>query len=215
MAGSVSHAAGQPAALDQPEVTGPVLTLLDSGTTATRNGRRSFASRHPAWPLTALLIGYPIWWAVGLADFSWMILAVPMIAQMIAWQVRGERRLRVPPGFGFWLMFLIIAVAGIATISLTAPGTVASPVSHRILSYANRTADYLSVTVLLLYACNLTERELSRRKFGWMLGLVGLYTIAGGLIGMVMPHLHFYSPILQLLPHSVRLNPFIQASMQP
>jgi hypothetical protein len=209
-------AAGQPAALDQPAVPGPNLILLDSGPPVVRTGRfRSFTDRHPAWPLTALLVGYPVWWALGLADFSWVILAVPMISQMVAWHVRGDRRLRVPPGFGFWLLFLVIAAAGIAAISLTAPGTVPSPVSHRVLSYVNRNSVYLGVTVLLIYAGNLTEAELSRRRFAWMLGLVGVYTIAGGLIGMVVPHLHFSSPILQLLPHSVRLNPYIQASMQP
>jgi hypothetical protein len=215
MPGSVTRAAGQPATLDQPAIARPSLLAIGSSSTAARTGRRSFSARHPAWPLTALLIGYPIWWALGLADFTWIFLAVPMISQMVAWHVRGERRLRLPPGFGIWLLFLIVVAAGIAAISLTAPGTVASPVSHRVISYANRGADYLGVTVLLLYAGNLTEKELSRHKFAWMLGLVGLYTIAGGLAGMVMPHLHFNSPLLHLLPHSVRLNSYIQASMQP
>jgi hypothetical protein len=176
---------------------------------------RGFAARHPAWPVTALLVGYPLWWALGLADFMWIILAAPMISQMVAWQTRGDRRLRVPPRFGIWLLFLIIAAAGIAAISLTAPGTVASPVSHRVLSYINRVASYGGVTVLLLYAGNLTEQELSRRRLAWMLGLVGVYAVAGGLAGMVMPHLQFSSPLLHLLPKSARANPYIQASMQP
>jgi hypothetical protein len=176
---------------------------------------RGFAARHPAWPVTALLVGYPLWWALGLADFMWIILVPPMISQMVAWHTRGNRRLRVPPRFGFWLLFLMIAVLGIATISLTAPGTVASPVSHRVLSYANRVASYGGVTVLLLYVGNLTERELSRRRLAWLLGLVGVYTVAGGVAGMVMPHLQFSSPLLHLLPSSARTNPYIQASMEP
>jgi hypothetical protein len=176
---------------------------------------RSFAARHPAWPVTALLVGYPLWWALGLADFMWIILAAPMISQMVAWQTRGDRRLRVPPRFGIWLLFLIIAAAGIAAISLTAPGTVASPVSHRVLSYINRLASYGGVTVLLLYTGNLTEQELSRRRLAWMLGLVGVYAVAGGVAGILVPHLHFSSPLLHLLPKSARLNPYIQASMAP
>src|SRR5215472_15521943 len=176
---------------------------------------RGFAARHPAWPVTALLAGYPLWWALGLADFMWIILAVPMTSQMVAWHTRGDRRIKVPPRFGLWLLFLIIAVAGIATVSLTAPGTVASPVSHRVLSYINRLASYGGVTVLLLYAGNLTEQELSRRRLAWMLGLVGVYAVAGGVAGIVMPHLQFASPLLHLLPKSVRVNPYIQASMEP
>jgi hypothetical protein len=160
-------------------------------------------------------VGYPLWWALGLADFMWVILAIPMISQMVAWQTRGDRRLRVPPRFGIWLLFLIIAVAGLAAISLTAPGTVPSPVSHRVLSYLNRLSSYGGVTVLLLYTGNLTEQELSRRRLAWMLGLVAGYAVAGGVAGILAPHLQFASPLIHLLPKSVRANPYIQASMEP
>jgi len=176
---------------------------------------RSFWARRSGWPVTALLIGYPLWWALGLADLMWTLLALPMIAQMAAWQARNERRLRVPPRFGLWLLCLIVAVAGIATIGLSAPGTVASPVSHRILSYLNRVGSYAGVTVLLLYTGNLTEAELGRRKLAWMLGLVGVYTVAGGVAGMLMPHLQFASPLLHLLPDSLRSNPYVRATMEP
>ncbi len=171
------------------------------------------ASR-PAWPVSWLLIGYPLWWALGLADFMWIILAVPMAARMLAWR-RAGRPVRVPSGFMFWLAFLVVVGAGVVAITLTAPGTVPSPVSHRVLSYANRTAGYLGMTVLLLYAGNLTERELPRRSLAWMLGLVGVYAVAGGVLGVVLPHLAFNSPFLLMLPKSVQANPFIQASMHP
>lgn len=172
-------------------------------------------ARHPAWPISALLIGYPVWWALGLADFTWVFLAIPMAARLVAWKTRGTRQIRVPPGFGIWMIFLVIAALGIAAITATAPGTIASPVSHRILSYTDRMANYAGVTVMLLYAGNLTERELPRRRFAWMLGLLGLVTVIGGLAGMAMPHFQFNSPFLLLLPHSFRANAFVQASMHP
>ena len=180
-----------------------------------RKGRVRALMRGPAWPVSFLLVGYPIWWALGIADFMWLILAVPMIARMVAWRTRGNRPIRVPPGFGFWLLFLVIMVAGIATLTLIAPGTVPSLVSRRVLSYANRTAGYLGITVLLLYAGNLTERELPRRTLAWMLGLVGIFTVVGGVAGMVLPHLQFSSPFLLLLPKSVQANAFVQASTHP
>ena len=170
---------------------------------------------HPAWPVTALIIGYPVWWALGIADFMWILLAIPMALRMLAWWAHQSRPLRVPPGFGFWLLFLVCAAAGLAVLTLTAPGTVPSPVSHRVLSYADRTLNYLGVTVILLYAGNLTERELARRRFAWMLGLVAIYATIGGLAGMVAPHLQFSSPFLLLLPKNVQANTFIQASMHP
>lgn len=176
--------------------------------------RGGLLARRPAWPVSLLLIGYPLWWALGLADFMWVILAVPMVARMVAWHKRG-RRILVPPGFGFWVLFLIVAVIGIAAITLPAPGTVHSLVSRRVLSYANRNLFYLGVTVLLLFAGNLTERELPRRTLAWMLGLVGVFTVAGGIAGMLMPHFAFSSPFLLLLPKGVQSNAFIQASMHP
>lgn len=171
--------------------------------------------RGPAWPVSALMLGYPLWWALGIADFMWIILAVPMIARMIAWRTRRSRGIKVPPGFGLWLLFLVIVVAGIATITLVAPGTVPSLVSRRVLSYVNRTAGYFGDTVLLLYAGNLTERELPRRAFSWMLGLVGVFAVIGGVAGMLMPHFQFASPLFLLLPKSFQANAFVQAAAHP
>jgi hypothetical protein len=171
--------------------------------------------RGPAWPVTFLIVGYPIWWALGVADFMWIILAVPMVARMAAWRARRDRPIRVPPGFGLWLLFLVVIVAGIATITLVAPGTVPSLVSRRVLSYSNRTVGYFGVTILLLYAGNLTERELPRRMFVWMLGLAGLFTVIGGVAGMLLPHFAFSSPFLLMLPKSFQANAFIQASTHP
>ena len=184
----------------RPLLRGPTGRLLASG---------------PAWPVTALLLGYPIWWALGIADFMWVILAVPMVARMIAWHTRSGRRIKVPPGFGFWLLFLVIVVAGIAAITLTAPGTVPSLVSRRVLSYGNRTVGYFGDTILLLYAGNLTERELPRRAFSWMLGVVGVITVFGGVAGMLLPHLQFSSPLFVLLPKSFQANAFVQAAAHP
>jgi hypothetical protein len=145
----------------------------------------------------------------------WILLAIPMTARMLAWRAGGNRRVRVPPGFGMWLLFLICAVAGVAVLTLTAPGTVPSAVSHRVLSYGDRTLGYIGVTVLLLYAGNLSEQELPRRRFGWMLGLVAIYTTIGGVAGMIKPRFQFSSPFLLLLPKHVQTNLFIQASMHP
>ncbi|MDQ2876197.1 MAG: O-antigen ligase domain-containing protein, partial [Actinomycetota bacterium] len=172
-------------------------------------------ARNPAWPITALLVGYPVWWALGLADFTWVLLAVPMTARMMAWRRYRSRPIRVPPGFGIWLLFLVCTVVGVFLLTQTAPGTVPSAVSHRVISFADRSLNYVGVTVLLLYAGNLTERELPRRRFAWMLGLVGVYAVIGGVAAIAMPHLQFSSPFELLLPKSVDANPFIQASMHP
>jgi hypothetical protein len=205
-AGPDSGAAGLPAAPPAPAPPGPVRP---------RGRQRSWLASHPAWPVTALLVGYPLWWALGIADFMWIVLAVPMVARMVAWHAHDNRRVRVPPGFGIWLLFLVCAFAGVAVLTLSAPGTVASAVSHRVISYGDRNLTYVGITVLLLYVGNLTERELPRRRLAWMLGLVAIYTTIGGVGGMVAPHLQFPSPFLLVLPKSVQSNSLIQASMHP
>ncbi len=172
-------------------------------------------SRDPAWPIKWLLVGYPLWWALGLADFMWIILAVPMAVRMIYWRRHGSRQLQTPPGFGLWLLFLACALAGAATLGLVAPGTLSSSVLNRVLSYGDRTASYLGITVLLLYAGNLTEDELPRRRLAWMLGLVAIYATVGGIAAMVKPDFQFSSPLGVVLPQSVQSNAFVHVVTHP
>jgi hypothetical protein len=172
-------------------------------------------TRHPGWPLVALLAGYPLWWALGFGDFVFILLAIPMAARMYAWRAHSLRPVRTPPGFGLWLLFLLCMLAGATALTLTAPGTIASPVGTRVLSFGVRAASYLAVTVLLLYAGNLTDTELPRRRIAWLLGLLGLYTVAGGLAGVLAPHISFSSPLQLMLPQGVQANPYIQAETHP
>jgi hypothetical protein len=180
-----------------------------------RAAARSWLAAHPAWPVTALLGGYPLWWALGFGDYSFIVFAIPMAARMYAWHTHKARRLRTPSGFVLWALFLVCVIAGATVLTLTAPGTIPTPVSNRVISYSVRTASYLAVTVLLLYVGNLTEQELPRRRIAWLLGLVGLYTVGGGVAGMVDPHFRFSSPVLLMLPHSAQSNLFVQAEARP
>jgi hypothetical protein len=179
-----------------------------------RNRRRQWFAEHPAWPVTALLAGYLVWWALGLADESVIVLAVPMILRMRSWH-RAGRRIAVPPAFGLWLLFLVCTVAGAVTLGLAAPDTVVSSTSNRLLSYLVRTLTYGALTVILLYAGNLTESELPRRRLAWQLGLVGIYAVLGGLGGVVTPSFQFTSPLAYLLPHSLQSNTLVAANLHP
>jgi O-antigen/teichoic acid export membrane protein len=180
-----------------------------------RVGRwKRWSASHPAWPLTALLAGYPIWWALGLADLIFIFAAVPMAVQLYAWGRQG-RRIKVPPGFTWWLLFLIVMLAGFFTLSLTAPDTVVSSVSSRLLSFIVRSVSCLALTVLLLFAGNLTEQECSRRRLAWLLGLVGIYAVVGGVGGLVDPHFQLTSPLAYVLPTSATQNSLIQSWIHP
>ena len=175
----------------------------------------SWLAARPAWPVTALLAGYPLWWALGVADYMVIVLAVPMAARMLAWLAHGSRRVRFPPGFAIWATFLIVVLAGVFMLRLNAPGTVVSSTARRFASFLLRATDYGALTVLLLYVGNLTERELSRRKLARLLGLVAIYATVGGLGGILAPHFQFTSPLALLVPHGLQNSSLAGASLHP
>jgi hypothetical protein len=177
--------------------------------------RGNLLSRHPAWPLVALLAGYPLWWALGIADYMFIVLAIPMAVRLYTWRAQGRRVLRLPPGFSLWLLFLICMLAGAATLTLTPPGTIASPIGNRIVAFGDRGLSYLAVTVLLLFAGNLTELELPRRRLAWLLGLVGIYATIGGFAGILLPHFQFTSPLVLVMPETFQHNTLVQSMLHP
>jgi hypothetical protein len=184
---------------------GPTLPAVPRpGDQAPRHG--SWFARDAAWPIVALLAGWPLWWALGFAPYAMVLLAIPMISRMYGWRVNGSRAIRLPPGFSLWVLFMIVQLASVVEIGLTAPDTSASPASSRVISWAARMLSYGAAGVLLLYAGNLTERELPRRRLAWLLGLVGIYTVIGGVAGTVLPALRFSSPLALLVPQSLQVS---------
>lgn len=158
----------------------------------------------PAWPVVAMLAGWPLWWAFGFAEFLPVVVAIPMLKRMYVWRARGERRIRFPPGFALWALFLLVMILGLTMVTQEAPHTIHTPVSHRAASWLIFAVQYLSVTVLLVYVGNLTESELPRRYLAWLLGLVGIYTIIGGLAGVIAPGFSFNSPLEHVVPQSIQ-----------
>jgi len=168
--------------------------------------RRRWTVRLPiGWPLAALLVLYPLWWALGLPTFIYAILAVPMALQLMRKPV-----VRVPPGFGFWLVLLAWVVLSGLMLGETAPGTLAPEGFGRYIGYVIRAVNYFSLTVIMLYVLNLSERELPRRRVVRMLGFMCLVTVIGGYIGAFMPDVTFISPLSEVVPRAVATDPFVR-----
>jgi hypothetical protein len=167
-------------------------------------------ARRQGWPLTALLVLFPLWWALGLGGVIVFILAVPMAVHLYR---RGS--VQVPPAFGLWLAFLVCVVASMALLGYNPPGTLETPASTRFVSVAYNLGGYLAATVVLLYAGNLTEEEFPRRRLVRQLGFLFCVIVAGGLLGVVAPRFHFTSPVELLLPGPVANNPFVQSLVHP
>jgi hypothetical protein len=165
----------------------------------------------PGWPLTGILRWYPLWWALGLGVLIFPIAAVPMTVHL--W--RRRRALKVPPGFTLWLLFLAVVVVSGAALGEDPTGTVPGSAANRLIPVGFRLVEYAAVTVMLLYAGNLTEEELPRRRLVRLLGWLFVVTVAGGLLGVVAGRFQFASPVELLLPHRLRDNDFVQSLVHP
>jgi O-antigen ligase len=179
--------------------------------------RRSWFAREPGWPLVALLVGWPLWWALGLAQYIFVLLAFPMAYRMYLWKARDGRAIRLPPGFGLWLLYLVIMFAGVTMLRQDAPGTLPGGIpSHMVASWALRAILYLSATVVLLFTGNLTESEMPRKRLAWMLGLVAIYALVFGLAAVADPSFHFTSPLAKLVPNAIQqADVSISAALHP
>jgi hypothetical protein len=175
-----------------------------------RRGRRLPAG----WPLTGLLLFYPLWWLLGLGVLIFPIAAVAMLAILVRQWLAG-RPVRVPPGFGLWLLFLAVVLLGLAVLDATPAGTVPGTVLDRLAGAGYRLAGYLSLTVLLLYAGNLREDELPRRRLVALLAWLFVVTVAGGLLGTFAGQLALTSPVELLLPGQLRGNGFVESLVRP
>jgi O-antigen ligase len=152
------------------------------------------------WPIYALFLGFPIWWALGLGGFIWPVLAVPMAFSLF---MRGE--VRAPRGFGLWLLFLIWVIASATQLDEM----------DRFIVFAYRLSIYLSATILFLFAFNLLGGAAWTRRL--ILVLCGFWLIAviGGLLGVAFPQTSFRSITELVMPAGFLNNSFVRELVHP
>ncbi|PGH41787.1 hypothetical protein COO58_24995 [Micromonospora sp. WMMA1996] len=187
----------------EPVPSDPVPTGAPAGVRAA--GRRGLPT---AWPLIALFVLYPVWWALGLPSFIFAILAVPM-----AFQLRRRDRIRVPPGFGFWLILLAWVVLSGLMLDVTAPNTLTPDGFGRYIGWGIRVMNYTALTITMLYVLNLSEKELPRIRMLRLFGFLAVVTVIGGYVGALLPDLKFTAPLNYILPDVIAKEPFVNRLM--
>jgi len=140
------------------------------------------------WPLTALYAFFPLWWLMGISHFVFLVFAVPMASDLVR-----RRPLRVPHGFGFWLMFLVWVAAGIAVLWADAPGAVPGGSVGRLVPFTYRGMWLIAITVVCLYVINLSEKELPTTRVIRLVAGMYVVTLAGGIAGLLLPGVDFPS----------------------
>ncbi len=200
------HAADQPGGVWQPQ---PARADVDPRPTFTARIAHAVALR-PGWPLRYLLVGYPIWWALGLGPFVFAILAVPMLIEL-----RRRWPIRLPPAFSLWALFLAWQFLSLAMFGASPPGTHATSAAGRLISIAFSIGMFFVVTVVLLYVGNLPRALVPTKDIARWMGAFFLTVVAGGYLGLVAPHLSFRSPVELLLPHGLTSNSYVRVLVHP
>lgn len=163
----------------------------------------------PGWPLAAMFVPFPLWWVVGVSEWACLIFAVPMAIQLVR-----QHKVVAPARFGWWLLFLAWVVGGVFLLNVDAVGAVADNSSTRYITWAYRFSWYLAITVVGLYVLN-KRTELSATRVARIISFLFFSVLAGGLLGIVLPHLEFPSLLELVLPNAVTQVQFINKMIHP
>jgi polysaccharide biosynthesis protein PslJ len=144
--------------------------------------------------LTLVFASLPLWWLAGLFPFLWPIVGFFFLLALI-WQ--GD--VRVPRGFGLWLLLLAWVPLSMVAVS----GENAN------LLFAQRLATLGAATVLFLYIFNSSEETLPSRVIIDLLALFWAMLVLGGFVAILFPTVSFHSPFELLLPNGFVANEYV------
>ncbi|MBI2711043.1 MAG: hypothetical protein HYX34_15340 [Actinobacteria bacterium] len=148
--------------------------------------QRAAAVRREVRPLRWLLLGLPVWWALGVGTLAFPATAAVLAAQML-WR---RTPLRGPKGFGLWLAFLVwVAVSAVALSWSSLP-----------LAYLWRAAQYLSATTIAVWIYVTPRHRLTAEAVTETLARFWLVVVGAGWLGVIWPRVQFTSPFERLLP---------------
>ena len=154
----------------------------------------------PIAPLYIFVITYPIMWALGLAYFVW-----PLGALFFGLPLLMNRPVRVPPGFGLWLMFLVWMLLSGSQVDT----------SLRLALFGWRATIYLTATLVFLWVFNLPRDVLSDRSVTGPMVLLWSVAVLGGIAGVLAPSLSWHSFAQSIVPKRILSDPTGYAFIHP
>jgi hypothetical protein len=148
----------------------------------------------PAWPVLALLWGFPVFWLLGATVIAGVGLTVVMLSYLAQY-----RAVRFVPGVYAFTAFVVWVVPCVVMIDS----------ASRLMGYAYRFSILAIVGTAFVYTISAGSR-LTRRHIVNGLTFVWFFTIAGGLAALVIPEVRLSTPIGLLLPNSVSSNEYVR-----
>ncbi|TIC81857.1 O-antigen ligase family protein [Nocardioides sp. GY 10127] len=195
------------------DLTAPVTTgrTADDGRVV-RPVLAALHPRDPLFPLAVLVVPLPVWWLLGMANLGWFA-----VAGLMALQLGRYRRLTAPPALGWWLLFCLWLVLSLLALGLNPTDTVAASASSRVVAVGFRFLEYASATVCLLWAWTVatTGGRPAMVRMARLLGVMLLWSVAGGLLGVVAPEFEVTSLVERLLPGSLTSAGYVSALVHP
>ncbi len=163
------------------------------------------------WPFYLVCVWAPVWWAMGLMSLAFVVLAPFMVWSL----ARHRRRLQFPPPAVWWFGFLLVALLGLLALGRVAPGTLPEARSGQILAWLVDLVVFVTATLVMVWICSHDESSLPLRRLMHYFGVLGLWTVAGGYLGLIVPHLAFRSPTELLLRATVGPGPWLSLLDSP
>lgn len=182
-------------------------------------GLKPAASKHltatltfanPALPLVIFFLGFPLWWALGLGTLGFLIMAAPL-----GYHLLRHRRIRVPAGFGVWLLFLAILLLGALILWSPVPGLLSESGVSRLAPWAYRVLWFTAVTIVFLFLGNTNEKVFPRKWLILLMAWMFCLTVAGGYAGLLLWQYEFRSVLEIVLPKSLSSNVFLDSLIHP
>lgn len=147
----------------------------------------------PAWPVLALLWGFPVFWLLGATVIAGIGLTVVMLSYLA-----HHRAVRLVPGAYAFAAFLLWVVPCVTMIDSTA----------RLFGYAYRFSILVIVGTAFVYTISAGTR-LGRRQIVDGLTFVWCFTVVGGVVALLIPEVRLSTPVGLLLPQSLTSNEYV------
>lgn len=148
----------------------------------------------PAWPVLALLWGFPLFWLLGATVIAGIGLTVVMLSYLA-----HHRAARLVPGVYAFTAFVLWVVPCVTMIDSTS----------RLLGYTYRFSILLIVGTAFVYTISAGAR-LGRRQIVNGLTVVWFFTVLGGIAGLLIPEVRLSTPVGLLLPESLSGNEYVR-----
>lgn len=132
----------------------------------------------PGWPVAVLMVGYPLWWALGLGQVMPMVVGLFMAAALVV-----RRRVLVVPGVLPWLAFCL----------WTIPCALMLDSVPRLAGYGLRTTQLIAVGVVLMYVVN-TRKSYSVRRAVLGMTILWALVVLCGYAALMFPEARFTTP---------------------